>query len=99
MRLPIASIWAAHLGIAVLTAQPEAPEEFTSCSLAVLGMRKVHVKPKMVRIALGGTEDFLRLWRERGHVLPTARAGADQYEAPDEIGGLKCDFLRDKVAN
>jgi hypothetical protein len=30
---------------------------------------------------------------------PTARAGADQYEAPDEIGRLKCDFLRDKAAN
>ena len=88
-----------HLGIAVLAAKPEALEELTSCSLALLGMRKVHAKPKMIEIVIGGAEDFLRLWSERSHALAAARAGADQHEAPDEIGGLKCDFLRDKAAD
>src|SRR5258708_40089633 len=87
-----------HLGIAVLAAQPEALEELASCRLALPGRRKVHVKPKMVGIIIAGAQDFLRLWSERRHALAAARAGADQHEAPDEIGGLKCDFLRDKAA-
>ena len=62
-------------------------------------MRKVHVKPKMIGLVIGGAEDFLRLWSERSHALAAARAGADQDQAADEIGGLKCDFLRDKAAD
>jgi hypothetical protein len=50
-------------------------------------------------ILIGGAEDFLRFWSERSHALAAAQAGADQHEAPDEIGGLKCDFLRDKAAD
>src|ERR1700676_993248 len=46
---------------------------------------KVHVKPKMIGIVIGGAEDFLRLWSERSHALAATRAGADQHEAPDEI--------------
>src|ERR1700730_7496552 len=88
-----------HLGIAVLGAPSEALEELASCSLALLGMRKVHVKPKMIGIVIGGAEDFLRLWSERSHALAAAQAGADHHKAPDEIGGLKCDFLRDKAAD
>ena len=59
----------------------------------------MHVKPKLIGIVIGGAEDFLRLWSERAHALATARAGADQHEVLDEIGGLKCDFLRDKSAD
>src|SRR6266849_7430953 len=87
------------LGIAVLGAQPEALEELAACSLALLGPREVHAKPKMIGLVIGGAEDFLRLWGERRHALATARAGADQNETSDEIGGLKCDFLRDKAAD
>jgi hypothetical protein len=50
-------------------------------------------------ILIGGAEDFLRFWSERSHALAAAQAGADQHEAPDDIGGLKCDFLRDKAAD
>src|ERR1700738_725910 len=52
-----------HLGIAVLGAQSEALEELAASSLALLGPREVHAKPKMIGLVIGGTEDFLRLWR------------------------------------
>jgi len=53
----------------------------------------------MIGLVIGGAEDFLRLWRERGHALPTARASADQNQSPHEVGRLKGDFLRDKAAD
>src|SRR3984893_16121826 len=90
------SCGAPHLPIASICAG--AAFSFTSGSRFSVRSRK-RVNPKMIRIVIGGAEDFLRLWSERSHALAAARAGADQYEAPDEIGGLKCDFLRDKAAD
>src|SRR5216683_2938290 len=87
------------LGIAVLGAQPEALEELAACSLALRGPREMHAKPKMIGLVIGGAEDFLRLWRERSHALAAARAGADQDEAPHEVGRLKGDLLSDKAAD
>src|ERR1700730_1124271 len=87
------------LGIAVLGAQPEALEELVACSPALLGPREVHAKPKMIGLVIGAAEDFLRLWRERSHALATARAGADQDQAPHEVGRLKGDLLHDKAAD
>src|ERR1700730_10223885 len=86
-------------GIAVLGAQPEPLEELAACSLALLGARKVDAKPKMIGLVIGGAEDFLRLWRERSHALAAARAGADQDQAPHEVGRLKGDLLHDKAAD
>src|SRR5258708_36586061 len=65
------------LGIAVLGAQPEALEELAARSLALLGLREMHAEPEMIGLVIGGAEDFLRLWRERGHALATTRASAD----------------------
>src|SRR5258708_7419502 len=87
------------LGIAVLGAQPEALEELAARGLALLGLREMHAKPKMIGLVIGGAEDFLGLWRERGHALATARAGAYQDQAPHEVGRLKGDLLRDKAAD
>src|SRR5216683_1210628 len=64
-------------GIAVLGAQPEALGELAARSLALLRLREMHAEPEMIGLAIGGAEDFLRLWRERGHALATTRAGAD----------------------
>src|SRR5260370_14495975 len=66
------------LGIAALGAQPEALEELAAGGLALLGLREMHAKPKMIGLVIGGAEDFLRLRRERRHILGTATAGADQ---------------------
>jgi hypothetical protein len=41
----------------------------------------------------------LSLRRAGVHAFAAARPGADQNEAPDEIAGLKRDFLRDKAAD
>src|ERR1700722_5622155 len=87
------------LGIAVLGAQPEALEELTARSLAPLGLREMHAKPKMIGMVIGGAEDFLGLWRERSHALAAARAGAAQNQASDEIGSLQGDFLGDKATD
>jgi hypothetical protein len=59
----------------------------------------MYAKPKMIGLVIGGAEDFLRLWRERGHALATARTGADQDQAPHEVRRLKGDFLGDKAAD
>jgi hypothetical protein len=67
--------------------------------LALLGLREMHAKPEMIGLVIRGAEDFLGLWRERGHALATARAGADQNQSPHEVGCLKGDFLRDKAAD
>src|SRR5258705_4992799 len=50
-----------NLGIAVLATQPEPLEELAARSLALLGAREVHAKPKMIGLVIGGAEDFLRL--------------------------------------
>src|SRR6266478_2151235 len=84
-------------GIAAVGAQPEALEERAARGLAVLGLREMYAKPKMIGLVIGCAEDFLRLWCERGHAFATARAGADQDQAPYEVGRLKGDFLRDKA--
>src|SRR5882762_6578748 len=101
---PIASIWAGATfsltsGSRALGAQPEALEELAAGGLALLGLREMHAKPEMIGLVIGGAEDFLRLRRERGHALATARAGADQDQPPHEVGRLKGDFLRDKAAD
>ena len=68
-------------------------------SLARLGLGEMHAKPEMIGLIIGRAEDVLRLGRERGHALATARAGADQDQAPHEVGRLKGDFLRNEAAD
>jgi hypothetical protein len=53
----------------------------------------------MIGLVIGGAEDFLRLWCQRSHALAAAGAGADQDQAPDEVGRLKGDLLRDKAVD
>src|SRR3984893_2278125 len=87
------------LGIAVLRAQAEAFEKLSACSLAFLGPREMDPKPKMIGVVISGAEDFLCLRREGRHAFAAARAGADQDQAPHEVGRLKSDLLRDKAAD
>src|SRR6202022_694267 len=65
----------------------------------LLRLREVHAKPKMIGLVISGAEDFLRLRRERSHALAAPRSGADQDQAPHEVGRLKGDLLRDKAAD
>src|SRR6202000_2047378 len=86
------------LGVAIRCSQPEVLEELAARGLALLRLAEMHAKPEMTPLFLGGAEEFLRLWRERGHAFATARAGTDQDQSPHEVGRLKRDFLRDKTA-
>ena len=85
--------------LALLGAEPEALEELAARSLALFRLREMHAKPEMIRLVIGGAEDFLRLWRKCGHALATARAGTHQDQSPYQVGRLKGDFLRDKAAD
>ena len=56
------------------------------------------MEPKVIRLVIDGSQDFLRLRCERREVLAAAWTGVDQHEASDEVGSLKRDFLRYKAA-
>jgi hypothetical protein len=88
-----------HLGIAVLGAQPEALKELAAGSLALLGPCKVHVKPKMIGLVIGGTEDFLRLCVRVAIPSPLRGPVPTKTRRLTRSGGLKYDFLCNKAAN
>ena len=88
-----------HLGIAVLSAQAEALQEFAAGGLAGFRVGEVHLQPELLRLVIGGAEDLLRLRREGRHAFAAARAGADQHQAPHQLRGLQRDLLGDEAAD
>ncbi len=88
-----------HLGIAVFSAAAEALQEFAAGGLTGFRVGEVDLEPELLRHFVGGAEDLLRFRREGRHVLAAARAGADQHQAPDQIGCLQRDLLGDEAAD
>src|SRR5216683_3669151 len=88
-----------HLGIAVFSAAEEALQEFAAGGLAGFRVGEVDLQPELLRHLVGGAENLLRFRRESGHVLAAARAGADEHQAPHQIGGLQRDLLGDEAAD
>jgi hypothetical protein len=87
-----------HLRIAIFVPPSEAFQKRATRRLARLRRCEESTEQKVIRLVIGGSQDFLRLWCERREVLAAAWTGVDQHEVPDEVGSLKRDFLRDKAA-